>query len=564
VGKKKLQAHFPSHKRSKTKFITPIFTITIINTAITHIMMNNTTLEIQSFSLSISLTLLYFVSLFIYRQLTLKNNNKSSTKRPNIQQPTTTTTSNVNHSYDYDVIIVGAGVVGGALSSTLARQGRSVLVIERDLTEPDRIVGELLQPGGVAKLTELGMEECLEGIDSPKMRGYGVFYNNEKVQLPYPKQPEEQEAPFGRSFHYGRFVMNLRRHAQKQSGLKLVQGTVTKLLEREQNVVNGVSYVDDKNMNHSVTAALTIIVNGAGSSLTKVLNDSKPLVASTFVGLKLENAAHNLPYQYHGNVFLMAGAPVLCYPISSTDVRCLIDFPDKLPNMQDGSMQQYLKENICPHLPEGLHDAFMKQVESGKIRAVPNREMPADVSFKKKGAVLLGDALNARHPLTGGGMTVGLGDCVLLRDLLSEIHDLTDHEAIDQAMKILNVRRKKYASTINILANALYSIFAPGSKPDPMLPYLRKSVFSYFKLGGRCATGPVGLLAGLTESYNVLLTHFFSVAIVGCFYENFPIPTPARIYRAICMIKCATFLIGPLIAEEKCLPWLFPASIFRR
>jgi len=33
-----------------------------------------------------------------------------------------------------------------------------VLVIERDLTEPDRIVGELLQPGGYLKLIELGLE----------------------------------------------------------------------------------------------------------------------------------------------------------------------------------------------------------------------------------------------------------------------------------------------------------------------------------------------------------------------------------------------------------------------
>lgn len=30
--------------------------------------------------------------------------------------------------------------------------------IERDLSEPDRIVGELLQPGGYLKLVELGIQ----------------------------------------------------------------------------------------------------------------------------------------------------------------------------------------------------------------------------------------------------------------------------------------------------------------------------------------------------------------------------------------------------------------------
>ena len=31
-------------------------------------------------------------------------------------------------------------------------------MIERDLSEPDRIVGELLQPGGNLKLVDLGLD----------------------------------------------------------------------------------------------------------------------------------------------------------------------------------------------------------------------------------------------------------------------------------------------------------------------------------------------------------------------------------------------------------------------
>ncbi|VAI19822.1 unnamed protein product [Triticum turgidum subsp. durum] len=38
------------------------------------------------------------------------------------------------------------------------KDDRRVHVIERDLTEPDRIVGELLQPGGYLKLIELGLQ----------------------------------------------------------------------------------------------------------------------------------------------------------------------------------------------------------------------------------------------------------------------------------------------------------------------------------------------------------------------------------------------------------------------
>ena len=59
--------------------------------------------------------------------------------------------------HDPEVILVGSGVLGSALASALARDGRKVTVIERDLKQPDRIVGELLQPGGCKALKKLGL-----------------------------------------------------------------------------------------------------------------------------------------------------------------------------------------------------------------------------------------------------------------------------------------------------------------------------------------------------------------------------------------------------------------------
>ena len=52
---------------------------------------------------------------------------------------------------------------------SILQERRRVLVLERDLTQPDRIVGELLQPGGWLKLKELGMEDCVEMIDAQKV-----------------------------------------------------------------------------------------------------------------------------------------------------------------------------------------------------------------------------------------------------------------------------------------------------------------------------------------------------------------------------------------------------------
>lgn len=48
------------------------------------------------------------------------------------------------------------------------------------------------------------------------------------------------------------------------------------------------------------------------------------------------------------------------------------------------------------------------------------------------GVLLLGDAYNMRHPLTGGGMTVVFNDIKLWRKLLKGIPDLYDDEAVLQ------------------------------------------------------------------------------------------------------------------------------------
>ena len=50
------------------------------------------------------------------------------------------------------------------------KDGRRVLLLERDLSQPDRIIGELLQPGGYLKLKELGLAHTVDGIDAVKVR----------------------------------------------------------------------------------------------------------------------------------------------------------------------------------------------------------------------------------------------------------------------------------------------------------------------------------------------------------------------------------------------------------
>jgi 2-polyprenyl-6-methoxyphenol hydroxylase-like FAD-dependent oxidoreductase len=57
----------------------------------------------------------------------------------------------------YDVAIVGARCAGSALALMLAREGLSVVVIDRTTFPSDTMSGHFIQPAGVSCLRRLGL-----------------------------------------------------------------------------------------------------------------------------------------------------------------------------------------------------------------------------------------------------------------------------------------------------------------------------------------------------------------------------------------------------------------------
>jgi squalene monooxygenase len=135
-----------------------------------------------------------------------------------------------------EIIVVGAGVAGSAAAITLARQGYQVLLLERNLQEPDCIFGELMQPGGVIALEELGLGSCLQGIGATPVRGYHMYWGDEQVTFLYPPSAStDVPRAVGWSFRHGKFITKSREAAQREPGIKMVEGTVTGLVKDGEN-----------------------------------------------------------------------------------------------------------------------------------------------------------------------------------------------------------------------------------------------------------------------------------------------------------------------------------------
>ncbi|XP_077991691.1 squalene monooxygenase-like [Glandiceps talaboti] len=444
-----------------------------------------------------------------------------------------------------EVLVIGSGVLGSAMAATLGKDGRRVTVIERDLSQPDRIVGELLQPGGFKALNALGLGDCVADIDAHVTHGYIVHdrCTDSHVKLEYPHN-DDGSIQTGRAFHHGRFIMQLRKAAQAHKSVTYIEGTVSKILEEDGRVI-GAKYKDKETDEvKEIYAALTIVADGCFSRFRKDLVKSSVKTTSHFVGTIMNDCPQFVPH--HAEVVLADPSPILFYQIESHETRVLVDIRGTMPN----DVKDYMLTHLQPQLPEHLQEPFKDGIINNRIRSMPNSFLPP-APIEKPGVLLLGDALNMRHPLTGGGMSVALNDVLMWSKLLKDIPDLNDLDAVSDALGKFHWKRKNnHSFVVNVLAQALYELFAAK---DDDLKQLRKACFQYFRLGGMAVSGPVGLLSILTPKPEILIGHFFAVAMYAIYFAFKGEPwysKPMALYRSLQIFIKACSVLFPLIWSE--------------
>ncbi|RUS18236.1 squalene epoxidase-domain-containing protein [Endogone sp. FLAS-F59071] len=443
------------------------------------------------------------------------------------------------HQNDYDIIMVGAGIVGCAVAKGFGTDGRRVLLIERDLSEPDRIVGELLQPGGMDALRELGMEGTASttltvshatATVSSSTANRSTFPTPRTVRARRPlafhftmvgssrtyagllalHQSTLLSVPACRLFHSPETPPDPHHNHPflPSPSVTVVEGTANSLIrDADEHKVIGVSYLPKgEKEEFRVHAPLTIVADGLFSKFRKEFTDKTPDVKSNFVGLL---APLSQPWSCRPGQARPHPALPNWYARHARAGRCAWEAAKCVVGRTEGSV-------VASELPETIRNKFLEALETERLRSMPNGFLPPS-SNQTDGLIVMGDAANIRHPLTGGGMTVAFKDVCLLRDVLSpaNVPDFRDTDLVLAQLSSYFWRRKGYSAAINVLAMALYQLFAAAD--DPNLQILQEACFRYFQLGGECIDGPVGLLSGLIQRPIVLVYHFFRVAFYAVY-----------------------------------------------
>ena len=82
------------------------------------------------------------------------------------------------------MVVVGGGIAGASIAAVLARAGKSVLVLERQLEYRDRVRGEFMAVWGVLEARAIGLEETIRATNAVDGR----------YQVPFGEQNEPSAA----------------------------------------------------------------------------------------------------------------------------------------------------------------------------------------------------------------------------------------------------------------------------------------------------------------------------------------------------------------------------------
>lgn len=391
-----------------------------------------------------------------------------------------------------DVVVVGGGFAGLAAAAAFAQKGARVTVLEAHAGHDPRFRGELIHPRGVRALEALGLKQPLVEAGGVPVRGFAVSPNlsTDNILLPY-----EDDLGDGLGIEHRQMVSTLRACVEALPDVELCTGARVDALLEEAGRVVGVRTAGGEEFRGD----LVVGADGRQSRLRALLGlSAETQLLSYTVALSVEGEV--LRNAGRGHVFLGAPGPILAYPYGVGLVRMCIDIPLGAPKGK-ANLKAFVAERYTPFLPQPLRAAMLRALEQHGVEGCANQAVYTQ-QCAVRGAVLVGDAGGCSHPLTAGGMTIGMNDVVQLVDVLER------HGTGEAALLEYQRLRYRFARTREIFTEALYEIFR-GLDAGSLA--LQSGIFRYWRSSERSRRASMGILSGDENRAHVFMTEYARV-----------------------------------------------------
>ncbi|XP_072014428.1 squalene monooxygenase-like [Amphiura filiformis] len=243
----------------------------------------------------------------------------------------------------------------------------------------------------------------------------------------------------------------LRKKALSQQSVTVIEGVGKELLKENGRVV-GVKYRRKGQDNvEEMRAPLVVVSDGHYPHLSSEFQTTyKPASKSCCLALMLKDHEFGEGFGKHSLEVVVGTlhAQWNVFYINKREIRSMIFVNGPTPS----DLNKFVEEKVAPFAPDHMKESYLRSAKSvSRVQSVRTKSMAANVD-STPGVLVLGDALNNRHPITACGMTVALKDVCYWWNALSNVKDLTDDKAIYEQKLRFHKERLDWAYALNVMA----------------------------------------------------------------------------------------------------------------
>ncbi|MBA7846120.1 2-octaprenyl-3-methyl-6-methoxy-1,4-benzoquinol hydroxylase [Klebsiella sp. RHBSTW-00484] len=360
-----------------------------------------------------------------------------------------------------DVVIVGGGMVGGALALGLAQRGFTVTVIEKnapptfDATSVPDVRISAISASSVGLLKSLGVWDSVRAmrvhayrqLETWEWESAHVAFNAAELELPELGYMVENnvlqlalwqalEAHAQVSLHVGASLKEMC-HAEAHASLTLT---------------------DD----NQYDALLVIGADGANSQVRQLAGIGVQAWQYQQSCMLISVQCVDDPGDSTWQQFTPTGPRAFLPLFDHWASLVWYDTPARIRQLQGMNMAQ-LQQEIARHFPSRLGE--VTPLSAG---AFPLTRRHA-LQYVKPGLALVGDAAHTIHPLAGQGVNLGYRDVDALLDILSRARERGEEWASLPVLKRYQARRRADNLTMQTGMDLFYAGFSNDLAPVRML-----------------------------------------------------------------------------------------------
>lgn len=315
-----------------------------------------------------------------------------------------------------DFCVVGGGPAGLTMALLLLRSGQSVALIERASSFDREYRGEILQPGGMAILDELGV------LESARERGcyeHSRFQLVEKERILLDIDYRRMDTPFNclLSIPQRHVLEELLVRCERYENFMPLIGSRASELIRDGDRISGV-VCEGEQGRMAVRAHCVIAADGRFSKVRQLAGIGRNRLESfdhDVLWFKLKGTPVSDPrvqvYREEG------GSPILSYLSYPDSLQLGWTLPHKSYPDLAGQGVGHLKEQLSRAVPR-YADLIDEQITSLKDFSLLDVYSGSAQRWVQNGLILLGDAAHTHGPIGAQGINLAIQDAVLAHPVL--------------------------------------------------------------------------------------------------------------------------------------------------